>query len=43
MLSIFNQGQQEAVNTITACSETLLALINDILDLSKIEAVQRSP
>lgn len=30
--------QRESLNTVSQCSETLLALINDILDLTKIES-----
>ena len=34
------ETQEDLVNTIKGCSDTLLALINQVLDLSKIEAVK---
>ncbi len=33
-----NERQRDMVNTISAAGDTLLAILNDILDLSKIEA-----
>lgn len=32
-----NETQKEYLNTISICGETILTIINDILDLSKIE------
>ncbi len=36
--SDFNNEQQEMIDTVSSSSETLLSLVNDILDISKIES-----
>ena len=33
-----DQNQRKKVETILACGRTLLAIINDVLDMSRIEA-----
>src|SRR5262249_18566814 len=38
LASQLDDEQRDWANTINSCSETLLALINDVLDFSKIEA-----
>jgi PAS domain S-box-containing protein len=35
---VLDERQRECVDTITLCSDTLLAMISDVLDLAKIEA-----